>query len=64
MYVAAWPMCVASYGVMPQTYIRAAPDGSTGFSSPDAVSCTRTAGAGARSSRGTSGLAHARMSAA
>jgi len=22
-YVAAWPMCVASYGVMPQTYMRA-----------------------------------------
>ena len=23
MYVAAWPMCVASYGVIPQAYIDA-----------------------------------------
>ncbi|MPM48223.1 hypothetical protein SDC9_94947 [bioreactor metagenome] len=44
-------MCVASYGVMPQTYIRASPDsGPTGSRPPLAVSWTRT---GALPSPGT-----------
>ena len=38
MYVAAWPMWVASYGVIPQTYIRAPPSGAVSTSAPVAVS--------------------------
>jgi hypothetical protein len=61
MYVAAWPMWVASYGVIPQTYIRAGPSGSAGRTDPAAVSWTRTGCAVPRSILGTSGLVHARM---
>src|SRR5690242_11942142 len=58
-------MCVASYGVIPQTYIRAVPDGGTSSTSPPvAESWTLTSGArlpitDARS--GTSGADQARM---
>ena len=62
MYVAACPMCVASYGVIPHTYIRARPSGSVSVvANRSRVSCTRTAPAGSGPSRGTSGLVHARM---
>ncbi len=42
-YVAAWPMCVESYGVMPQTYSRAWPGviGTRGVTRPVRVSCRR-----------------------
>jgi hypothetical protein len=58
-------MCVASYGVMPHTYMRAGPSGRRVTGAPDAVSKTLTSGPGPKpSSFGTSGLDHARMRAA
>src|SRR5689334_13713502 len=54
-------MCVASYGVIPQTYIRAVPSGGTSStSSPVAESATRTCGP-RTGTGGTSGAGHARM---
>src|SRR5699024_260345 len=41
-YVAAWPRCVESYGVMPQTETRAIPGvrGRTGTTFPERLSCS------------------------
>ncbi len=43
-YVAAWPMWVASYGVIPQAYSRAGPSGITATSELLAVSWSTTSG--------------------
>src|SRR5699024_12070062 len=56
-YVADSPRCVASYGVMPQTYIVATGPGDTGIGAASAVSC-RVSGTGAPATKGTDGMGH------
>ncbi len=51
--VAAWPRCVASYGVMPQTYMLAAPAGSLGWT-PCRAESYNASGSPLPGSRGTS----------
>src|SRR5205814_6416032 len=58
--VAAWPRWVASYGVIPQTYMRAGPAGSVGYTPPRAES-NSASGRAVPGSRGTGGVGHASM---
>src|SRR5699024_9922797 len=56
-YVAAWPRCVESYGVMPQTYIVASGPGRTGLTCASAVSWSFS-GTGAPGTVGMEGFGH------